>query len=54
MSDRAGWEEAAARMDCSEAALKGQVQDLGAEVGPPWQADHKLACAAALVVLSER
>ena len=54
LSDRAGFEEASLRMGCDEKPLRRQVDALGKEVGPPWRADEKLACAAALAVLSGR
>jgi hypothetical protein len=52
LSDRSCFEEAAALMRCGEAPLRRQIDGLGAPLGPPWRADHKLACAAALAALS--
>ena len=53
LSDRAGFEQAAERMAIGEKLLRGQADELGKGIGPPWRADHKLACAAALLVLAE-
>lgn len=35
-----------------ESALARAIAELGRQVGPPWRADEKSACAAALLVLS--
>lgn len=43
--------EVAGCLEVTEAALAGQIGELGKEVGPPWRADEKAACAAAWMAL---
>ncbi len=45
-------EEAAAALGITADALTSRLAALRAELGPPWQADHKAATAAALMALA--
>lgn len=49
LRDKSAWDEAAAALGCSVAVLQRHATNLGKAVGPPWRADEKLACAAALL-----
>ena len=45
--------EVAGCLEVSEEAMAGRIAELGKQVGPPWRADEKAACAAAWMALAE-
>ena len=54
LSDRSAWEDAASDLGADPGRLRAEIQPLGKALGPPWRADHQLACLAGWVALSSR